>query len=474
MKALAGLLTIAMLLLTGVMYGQGINPLIGISEYNFYGSGARAFAMGNAFVGLADDVTGGSWNPAGIWEIESPMLAASYLHYAPNGKFIDSKTPEATNNRLNIKSLGSFSFVTPLRIKGHPWVFDFNYVRNNEFVNEMNLYSGVESEPEINPDITLLEKGHMKSYRFGLTTRLYKQLSGGFTVNIYDARRYFEGRQTQAWVDMRYEIPPVPDSLMLFSSQIDSTSSSGVNFTVGFMYKMEKYSAGAVVHTPFTIKHNSDSKREQILIRNGLRDDNISGAIFVDDSLTKQDLPLTVALGFAFFPTEKLTVTMDMNYQNYKPVKLYTLDSFNIDASGERTDSYSEHELQWNNTVGIGGGMEYMMDSKFGRIPLRCGFRFDQWPQPKDRFSDSEIILDEDEEFVGVRTINSYSGRQSSVAFGLGSGIHWSQVELDFAWRYQTGVKWNFIGRIEGFEDDSYEWERKEHEFKVTFIGHFQ
>jgi len=42
------------------------------------GVGARAFAMGRAFTGLADDATGCYWNPAGIGQLDLTQAVASY------------------------------------------------------------------------------------------------------------------------------------------------------------------------------------------------------------------------------------------------------------------------------------------------------------------------------------------------------------------------------------------------------------
>lgn len=44
---------------------------IGIaSSPNPVGSGARAIGMGGAFIGIADDATAASWNPAGLIQLE--------------------------------------------------------------------------------------------------------------------------------------------------------------------------------------------------------------------------------------------------------------------------------------------------------------------------------------------------------------------------------------------------------------------
>ncbi|MGA1863612.1 MAG: hypothetical protein ACMUHX_00970 [bacterium] len=42
---------------------------------NPVGSGARAMGMGGAFIGVADDATAASWNPAGLLQLRQPEIS---------------------------------------------------------------------------------------------------------------------------------------------------------------------------------------------------------------------------------------------------------------------------------------------------------------------------------------------------------------------------------------------------------------
>lgn len=52
-----------------------------VNEFMEVGVGARALGMGNAFVGLANDVSAFYWNPAGLTQLENPEL---FLMYSDN------------------------------------------------------------------------------------------------------------------------------------------------------------------------------------------------------------------------------------------------------------------------------------------------------------------------------------------------------------------------------------------------------
>ena len=56
---------------------NGISLSASPDAFSHIGSGARACALGGAFVGAADDVTASYWNPAGLTQIDSPALSAT-------------------------------------------------------------------------------------------------------------------------------------------------------------------------------------------------------------------------------------------------------------------------------------------------------------------------------------------------------------------------------------------------------------
>ena len=75
----------AALALTGFLAGAafGANKNIGTSGAQFLkiGAGARPTAMGDAFVGVADDVNAGYYNPAGLGLLEKPEFTAMHTQY---------------------------------------------------------------------------------------------------------------------------------------------------------------------------------------------------------------------------------------------------------------------------------------------------------------------------------------------------------------------------------------------------------
>ncbi|MEK9136891.1 MAG: UPF0164 family protein, partial [Bacteroidota bacterium] len=65
-------LLVAMLIAASAVAGTGVAKYAG--EFISLGVGGRALGMGGAFVALANDVTAGYWNPAGLSHIYYPQF----------------------------------------------------------------------------------------------------------------------------------------------------------------------------------------------------------------------------------------------------------------------------------------------------------------------------------------------------------------------------------------------------------------
>jgi hypothetical protein len=106
--------------------------------YNYYNFayGAKALAMGNAFVAVADDLTATFWNPAGLAALRSPELYLSYKTSSQTHDYdLQSRVlPVETwlynydfKSRLN--QIDFFSVSAPARLLKRPCTFALSYYR---------------------------------------------------------------------------------------------------------------------------------------------------------------------------------------------------------------------------------------------------------------------------------------------------------------------------------------------------------
>ncbi|MEE9443363.1 MAG: outer membrane protein transport protein [candidate division Zixibacteria bacterium] len=482
MKMLIGLLTLSILLGVSLAFGQTPYTAINANSFGFYGGGARAMAMGSAFIGLADDASGGSWNPAGIYQMDKPLISASYNIFKPRDEFKYDADPfslhEVTNNNLQINGLNYFSFMAPVRIKGHPWVFNFNYIRNNN----RSILVDIKSNPlsGLDPDSYQKWESYLQTFNFGFSTRLYDRLAFGVLANIYDARQTIISGESLSYDSVIY-FDGSSINVMQQTNVTDSTASNGFNFLIGLMYKLDKMSFGATVRTPFKLKHSSDYIFEVLTTHQGLEHVYGTFSIFDDDNPSKQAMPLSVGFGVGLTPKENMNITLDFNFDKYGSVSWFANDSTVISPGGEKTDYYTETPIDWNNTFGVGSGIEYFLSSEYGQIPLRVGFRFNQLPQPKDFVQNDHMFLDDNGQLTGASTTTfSASGRQNMQQFSVGSGIHWAQIKIDFAYRYTSSTGLNILQTLTatGFEDEpatisNQQLKPKAHEINISFTGYF-
>ncbi len=79
-------------------HGYDLYERVGIaSSPNPVGSGARAIGMGGAFIGIADDATAASWNPAGLIQLENPELSIVGAYFKRTEDFSSPVNPEIAN-----------------------------------------------------------------------------------------------------------------------------------------------------------------------------------------------------------------------------------------------------------------------------------------------------------------------------------------------------------------------------------------
>jgi len=460
-------------------------------SFNFYGGGARAEGMGYAFLAVADDGTAASWNPAGLYVHEKTLMTFSYGFFAPRGKF-EFKEGDAVATTYDhtglMSSLGFWNVVTPLRIKGHHIVANISYNRNFDIYYEFAENIGGAWTGE-EPNSLFEKEGGVSSVSFALGTRIYKELSFGFSANIYtgkvvsEERRYFYryGLRDDYLQYANYE---------QYIRVLDSASYSGFNTKLGFLYAAEKLRVGLVVNTPFNLKVNSDSTIIRESTEEGLE---ISTTVYNTEFYTeieypypknsKIEIPLIVGMGLAYDVKDNWLVAADIEYKKFSGLKIYTLESFSYNSSSDLTEIFSDsvNIPNWSDVLQIRLGTEYLFNTRYGQVPVRAGFRTEVFPQ--GNISAYEIVYKDDDEFINVDDSEPanvakptymfhYDEDQiTGFSFSFGTGIYWSQILLDFAYTYTTYDQDIYEYSSESGNKSSNEW--KNHNISVTFTGYF-
>jgi long-chain fatty acid transport protein len=354
--------------------------------FNLNSNGTKAIAMGGAFVGLADDYSAVFWNPAGLTQMKETTLSlfgtdiipdAGYQFSIPEVFAIDAKAD--TKHYLS----GSLGFFKPLSKKVVAGIYA--YVPTGLGVT----WSG--------SDLMALTDGvayNWKTY-VGIVTvspvvafKLTDTLSLGLTLNV----NYGFAELNRAGLG-QYE---------------EKTDGVALGTTLGMLFKpTEKFSFGLTFRSPLKVTLKGDATMSGA---------GLLGLPTTDDATRKVTFPMWIGAGIAVKPNEKLTLTADAQYTNWKE-----MDVIPMKFSNAGWILFFEEEanldLRWKNTVQIRLGMEYKTSEK---LAIRAGYYYDPNPGPIDT---QTILLPE-------HTLNW-------ITFGV--GFYSSKMTIDLGVEYGFG-----------------------------------
>ncbi|MDP8313817.1 MAG: hypothetical protein RAP70_01945, partial [Candidatus Celaenobacter antarcticus] len=311
-------------------YAQNIN-------WNLTGAGARAAGFGGAFIGVADDATAISWNPAGLTQLIDPE-ASAVMRYITD----TYKTDES--GRTESESLGHF---VPNFASG---VYPFNFpglkvVAAVAYQQQLDLYTKWNFEEFTKGEAT----GGASNISLGLAAEILPIFSIGLASNVWTGSMELD---SEWWIDNEW-IP--------FEFTEDF---SGFNFNAGAMINLSNLS------NPIPVKIGVDFKSPF----------DLEGD-FGEGTETIQ-MPAMIGFGASVQLGDNFTVSADYETRAYKDKEISYDD-------GSEPDIISDYNLDQ-----IRAGAEFLVVTDFAVIPLRAGFHtvptifsnYEDYPNnPKDQ-----------------------------------------------------------------------------------------
>ena len=375
------------LLLSPVIFAQsGADEFIPNSmshfRFNFINPGARATAMGGAFIAQGNDATGSETNPAGLLFIPRPMVFAEYRFFRYTADRAYSATDTAVLNRKftdDVNSLTFVSIVFPMK----NWAFA---IYRQELANFKAHYSSESFLVPNPPPNTIVWTWNRQAidldfklvnYGFTVARRLHETLAVGASVRI--AHMSFGGNELVNFNDP----PPLIDPLVSADSANNignywhmGDSDNKVSFTAGLQFKPNDYlSIGAVYR--YGAKHELKTT-----FMGNVRyfDPSTGDYVYLAQTYNnfKIDVPDRFGVGVSLTPTDRFTLNMD--------VVRITYTDLNDQFRAVLNQSYSESPFTdpaddparyfgWKDGTEFRIGGEYVFP--FGRtdsLALRAGY----------------------------------------------------------------------------------------------------
>lgn len=388
----------------GVTRAPGIRPLpsaagllslaeIGRLGFTVQGAGARALGMGGAFIGVADDATAASHNPAGLAQLRTFEASLVAGQQSPHIEFTGARPnlaagwsdpmPSQGPNTYSGKAARKvefLSFTLPAQVGGRNLVTQISYQDVFDLDTRMDHSVAVlypTGDPLGGPSTASLREDIRQSGRLGLTTfslayEFSPRILAGLSYNRWSGNWIFQSRH-----QMAYSFGVEEGGLIRVDQRFE-----GQNANLGLMWRSETVRVGLTYRTGFTGTYRVT----------GSYDDG-QGTEFPVNNPESVGLrwPWTFGVGASWRPIPELMVALDWSktpwsQANFKASEGSSLSGRNlfnpylVNAGTDQSPDYSAPLPMVPDTTALHVGAEYLFFWGNRILPVRVGWFRE--PQP--------------------------------------------------------------------------------------------
>lgn len=454
--------------------------------------GARGTAMASCFRGLADDWSALFFNPAGLTQLDTKWtFGASAGLIMPRGCYDQAAYPadqfpfsgmhtetacDATPQNFYVPSAGiffkpsetivvglgvfaPFGLGTEWDLMSLPQAYGNSLSKENEHKSDHQV---VVFQPTVG--IKLSDK---ISLGLGLSYIMGDMLVDNVVLPLNPAAANWTSLQglAQMYQQTLSDLGPDQYRIAVENNLDGSGSAYGVNFGI-HVNLSEKFAFGlsGIYYTDLklsgtftqTMNMYGDPAKAgaimgipaEVLQSLGINQTELAGLFsgqdvaMVDESDAEADLPLpmTLGAGIAFKPSPKLTITADASWTNWGSWDTIPIKG----ADGEEIASFTQN---WDNTIQMGAGFEWMvMEKENTQLFWRGGFYTVDSPAPNETMTPT--ILDPIRRYVFTGGLGLNFGK---VAINLAyEYIHFADKDVpDYEFDAETGVAENYAGNYQ-------------------------
>ncbi len=389
------------------------NPIQISSPPVLVGSGARALGMGGTFIGIADDATAASWNPAGLIQLEKPEVSIVSAGFRMSEQFSSDLLPEIANTgEADDNNINYFSATYPFYFHRN-MVVSINYQRLYELKRGFSFIRDFsDAELDLIEETSFSQEGYMGALGFAGAVEITPSLSLGATLNIWTDQLFWRNGWNETYVvhasGTQSGVPVTIDTLI----QDEFDYFRGININLGLLWDSGRYGTlGVVVKTPFTATLARRLTYEETTVYSEPVDRTIPTLLgpFIDE--IKLDMPISYGMGWSLRYSDALTMGVDI-YRTHWEQYILTDSQGNEESP---IDGRPKNESNVNATMNVRCGGEYLVVIPEKRlvVPVRAGIFFD--PEPSEG---------KQRDFYGI---------------AVGSGVTYKKYVFDLAYQLRWG-----------------------------------
>jgi long-chain fatty acid transport protein len=293
--------------------------------------GARATAQGEAFVAQADDASAIYYNPAGLTQVKGTQFTSGSYLSMPDIAF-DPDVGKTIRAHAHANYLPHLYVASDLGLER--WRFGLGV--NAPYGNAIDWGKS-------SPFQYLVTKSSLAVMNIAptLAFQVNDQLSLGAGVNVYYAK-----------TEVHRNLLPYP--YFIGGSFRYDAEGWAVGGTLGALWKPHpQHAVGLVYRLPFRVDFDGTAK-----IVGSLADAKAGADVTLD-------FPQSLAVGYAFWPTKKLKLEVDVEWTDWRTLNTPRLESGNANFDGQPTP------FNWRASWFYEFGVEYQCTDA---LALRAGY----------------------------------------------------------------------------------------------------
>jgi len=395
-------------------------------QFQFTAPGARAMAMGGAFIALADDTSAAFFNPAGLVNLDKLQFTAEFKMDSPKTlraagwNFFTTGTMTEFSDDIVSPSFGSFAFPFGNITAAISVTNTISYYE--EFTLEARLLPG--TSDVLNPIKGMLE---LDGYTFALSVALRLNDFWAFGTSVGVSLASLTTTNSILAVNLS-DYSDISGAVI--SETVVNGSDTGMFFNLGFLFTpSQSFRLGV------SFNHYPPMTYSQDLYISGTQE---TGLHFNTIEINF-DTPDRLGAGLMWNPSERLTLTADGILMFYSQMTDVMLASSDYDELGIERGGNIAALFEHKDKLEIHAGLEYMVTTGENPFCLRAGI-----------FTIAEhraVYIGTDPALSYRWNPADYSGQIQETVFGFTGGLGFSlsdSISINAAYvttdYYQQGI----------------------------------